>query len=493
MSKIRDVAKTRQCYCSKECFLRGWSNIPQEKWGKPEDEEPPIAEWKEVATKLSYCPGKEDIDCPLRLEITPLDKDGNTAKEGSLTITTGTVIPTPKEVRVRRMVTNGNHINAEWLNKQFKVMNWNVLADLYATESVYPYCEKWALSWTWRKHLIMKELKAHAADIITLQEVQKDAFDDWFRPGLQEAGYEGVFQNKKRDPIFHRGNYRAEGCATFYRTSRFRRIDKQVIDYDRLSHSELERHFSWEDPSDKIYQRLSKGNIALALHLEDQHMKVADRQSEQAGPNGGHTLVVVNTHILCDPRAADVKLWQTHLLVQHLKHMGWDQVPHLLAGDFNSTPESAVYQFLRNGRVTEKHEDLVHDPCGLLGRMMPHMTHDLQLATAYETCNGKEAPFTNYTEEFKGTLDYVWFSHQDLSVLAVTQVDDERDLKEETALPSSKRPSDHVSLVATFMFHDVPVPTSEHKVRQHAVNSVHHAYHMGLAGPGGWDYSMAGR
>ena len=61
-----------------------------------------------------------------------------------------------------------------------------MLADLYATESVfrlsfcdsrrsgifpytllsclpfapkvYPYCEKWALSWNWRKHLIMKAL-----------------------------------------------------------------------------------------------------------------------------------------------------------------------------------------------------------------------------------------------------------------------------------------------------------------------------------------------
>merc|ERR1712100_277008 len=35
-----------------------------------------------------------------------------------------------------------------------------------------------------------------------------------------------------------------------------------------------------------------------------------------------------------------------------------------------------------------------------------------------------------------------------------SQVDDEAQLTQETALPSSTRPSDHVSLVATFKFRD---------------------------------------
>merc|ERR1740121_3513367 len=78
------------------------------------------------------------------------------------------------------------------------------------------------------------------------------------------------------------------------------------------------------------------------------------------------------------------------------------------------------------------------------------------MATAYQTCNGREAQYTNYTEDFKGTLDYIWFSPDALAVLAISQVDDESQLTQETALPSSTRPSDHVSLVATFMFHDAP-------------------------------------
>jgi len=459
MSQIRDVAKTYNCYCSKECFLRGWHNLPQHMWGcKPDEDafEEPIAEWIEVASTRAYAPTQQDIDRPLRLDIIPVLKDGRDATIGGMSITTGTVIPTPKEARTRRMISNGGTFNAEWLSKQFKVMNWNVLADLYATESVYPYCEKWALSWTWRKHLILKELKSMAADIITLQEVQKDAYDDWFRPQLAEAGYEGIFQQKKRDPIFHRGKYTAEGCATFYKTTRFKRVDKHLIDYDKLSTAEVRNCITDNASAEKGLQRLLKGNIALGVVLEDLHIKTT-HNSQATGPGGGHVIYVVNTHILCDPGSADVKLLQAHLLLQTLKT--FSNMPLLICGDFNSTPDSAVYEYLRRGSVRQDHEDLRIDPCGLLKGLS--MRHSLAMATAYETCNGREAQYTNYTEDFKGTLDYIWFSPEVLAVLAISQVDDESQLSQETALPSSTRPSDHVSLVATFMFHDAPVDANE--------------------------------
>jgi len=453
-SQFRDVTKTFQYYCSKECFLRGWHSLPRSLWGPgPEDGAgaasggEPFAQWAEVATTRQYCPGPDDIDRPLRLDIIPVLKDGRDARAGGMSITTGTVIPTPKEARTRRMISRGGSFSAEWLIKQFKVMNWNVLADLYATEQYFPYCEKWALSWTWRKHLIIKELKSMTADIITLQEVQKDAFEEWFRPQLAEAGYEGVFQQKKREPIFHRGKYTAEGCATFYKTSRFHRLGKHVVDYDQLSANEL-RCLPNAHDAERGLQRASKGNIALELILEDLHIKVTSN-GQPSGPHGGHLLCVVNTHILADPGFADVKLWQSHLLVRSLEQTR-QHLPLLVCGDFNSTPESAVYEYLRRGTLRSDHEDLRRDPCGLLEYV--HMGHSLHMSTAYEACNGTEAHYTNYTEEFKGTLDYIFFSADTLQVLAISQVDEEAQLLSETALPSSTRPSDHVSLVATFMF-----------------------------------------
>merc|ERR1719456_1444883 len=132
-------------------------------------------------------------------------------------------------------------------------------------------------------------------------------------------------------------------------------------------------------------------------------------------------------------------------------------MPLLVCGDFNSMPDSAVYEYCQQGSVPQDHEDFKVDPCGILKQL--NGGHSLRMATAYETCNGREAHYTNYTEDFKGTLDYIWFTLDTLSVLAISQVDDESQLLQETALPSSTRPSDHVSLVATFMFKD---PPSEH-------------------------------
>merc|ERR1712203_367084 len=93
--------------------------------------------------------------------------------KNSKAVVTGTVIPQPKEARTRRMISYKGTFSAEWLNRQFKVLDWNVLAEIYATESQYPYSEKWALSWHFRKHLILEEIKSIDADIICLQEVQK--------------------------------------------------------------------------------------------------------------------------------------------------------------------------------------------------------------------------------------------------------------------------------------------------------------------------------
>jgi CCR4-NOT transcription complex subunit 6 len=291
-----------------------------------------------------------------------------------------------------------------------------------------------------------------AAEIITLQEVQKDAYEEWFRPELLAIGYESVFQQKKREPIFHRGKYTAEGCATFWKTSRFKRVEKQVIDYDK-SMAEHLRCMSNQQDMERGLQRAAKGNIALAVVLEDTTSKETN-----SGHAVGNMVCVVNTHILADPGFVDVKLWQAHLLVQAIEQAPWKHMPLIICGDFNSTPESAVYEYMHQGALRSDHEELRTDPCGLLQNVQ--FEHTLRLTTAYETCSGKEAEYTNFTEEFKGTLDYIFFGSNCLTVLAISQVDEEAQLKQETALPSSTRPSDHVSLVATFMFRNPPADMS---------------------------------
>lgn len=47
---------------------------------------------------------------------------------------------------------------------------------------------------------------------------------------------------------------------------------------------------------------------------------------------------------------------------------------------------------------------------------------DIQLQSAYRTVMGSEPPYTNYTGNFKGVLDYVWFSSPHIRPLAVAPV-----------------------------------------------------------------------
>jgi len=89
-----------------------------------------------------------------------------------------------------------------------------------------------------------------------------------------------------------------------------------------------------------------------------------------------------------------------------------------------------------------------------------HGLDRMRLLSGYPTVCKSEPRFTNFTSEFQGTLDYIWFSPNTLAILAISAVDDAKSLREECALPSSTRPSDHISLVCTLLF-STPGETGE--------------------------------
>merc|ERR1719277_2405863 len=151
--------------------------------------------------------------------------------------------------------------------------------------------------------------------------------------------------------MFHRGKYTNEGCATFWKPTRFRKTEKQVIDYDKLMEKQLQAIGGLD--SERSQQRASKGNIGLAVTLEDLNTK----GGWVPGPGGGPQLCVVNTHILADPGFTDVKLAQCHYLLDTLNSASsLKGIPCLICGDFNSTPDSAVYDYIRKGVLRSDHE-----------------------------------------------------------------------------------------------------------------------------------------
>jgi CCR4-NOT transcription complex subunit 6 len=95
------------------------------------------------------------------------------------------------------------------------VLTYNILAELYSTSQVYPYCPSWALAWSYRKKNIMREIGGYNADVLALQEVQADHYREYIEPEMRVLGYEGVFKKKTREAMGMDG--KMDGCAIFYK------------------------------------------------------------------------------------------------------------------------------------------------------------------------------------------------------------------------------------------------------------------------------------
>jgi CCR4-NOT transcription complex subunit 6 len=149
----------------------------------------------------------------------------------------------------------------------------------------------------------------------------------------------------------------------------------------------------------------------------------------------------------------------------------------LVAGDFNSTPGSPAHGLLTRGRVEPNALDAASDPLGILRDQ--RLSHQLPLSSAYsmlwnqpnsdqrvvrqkQRLNAKthEPAFTNFTRDFRGTLDYILFTHDSLMPMALLELPAEADLAPEGAkagdpvagLPNAQWSSDHVALLAEFHY-----------------------------------------
>lgn len=120
------------------------------------------------------------------------------------------------------------------------------------------------------------------------------------------------------------------------------------------------------------------------------------------------------------------------------------------------------------GHVDPSHPDLQVDPLNIL-RPASKLCHSLPLVSAYESfarMNGidptvekqrrrmdlttSEPQFTNCTRDFLGTLDYIFYTVDSLTVESLLELLDEDTLRKDTALPSPEWSSDHIALLVEF-------------------------------------------
>ncbi|KAG0303230.1 Glucose-repressible alcohol dehydrogenase transcriptional effector [Dissophora globulifera] len=357
--------------------------------------------------------------------------------------------PVPLPPPEREWITLEDDSGAATSQDTFTVFCYNILAENYATPQMYGYTPSWALTWEYRKELILQEILAYSADVVCLQEVELGQFEDYFKEQMkQQADYDGVFWPKSRAKTMPEKDRRVvDGCATFFKASKFSLVDKHLVEFNHIA---LQRP-DFRKTEDIFNRVMTKDNIAVIVLLEHKDTK--------------SRVVVANAHLHWDPLFKDVKLVQTAMMMDELDKLStqWahlpvagsnapsnssGKLPTIVCGDYNSERNSGVYEFLVKGSVAQGHDDFGDHAYGTY--TSEGLSHKMTLRSSYG--DGAELPFTNYTPPFVAEIDYIFYSSNYLSVLGLLGGVEKEYMSRVVGFPNAHFPSDHVPILAEFKF-----------------------------------------
>uniref|UniRef100_A0A158Q7K2 Endo/exonuclease/phosphatase domain-containing protein n=1 Tax=Elaeophora elaphi TaxID=1147741 RepID=A0A158Q7K2_9BILA len=336
-----------------------------------------------------------------------------------------------------------------------RVISYNVLANLYLDlkpkqEDLYfPYCSKDYQNYEYRYPILLREIPGYQADIIFLQEVDERLWLRFLPEVMSSCGYDCYFKKK--------GMKVNEGLVVCFRRKEFRHLESHDIWLPDLLNTEAY-------PENVDITELLKNNDELnAMFISKPaviQLLALDSSSQFSKENG--ILLLANTHLYFDPRFEIIKILQALLCARWIVRVATDYTNRnpgvklhiLFGGDFNSTPDGAVYQLLTTGNVSVRSEHYAysqHIEGAVNFAVQPSFpSFSLKLASL-----GDETQFTNYTRHyrydgqisgFEGCLDYIWGS-ANVKVQKVIPVPPKELAKKYVALPSKISPSDHLPLV----------------------------------------------
>ena len=352
--------------------------------------------------------------------------------------------------------------------EKFTAFTFNILCERYATTQQYGYVPENVLRWDYRKDLILNEIVERDADIVCLQELDRQSYDEFFRSNLAEHGYKGYYAQKSRAETLGDQAKFVDGCGTFWKDQTYVLLDSQHLVLGRKAVERPGAKAS-ADMLNRVWQRDDIATVAL---LENRAT--------------GSRIIVVNAHIFWNPAFKDVQLIQAAVLMEELskitekyskvgpcttkamyrfskpddaddepqpenapsmEYSSGPQIPMIICGDFNSGATSAVYDLLAHGNLESNHHDFADRNYGTFSDS--GMRHPFSLKSAYGSIG--ELPFTNYTPSFSDVLDYIWFSSNSLRVTAVLGKVDEDYLARVPGFPNFHFPSDHLALMGEFL------------------------------------------
>lgn len=349
-------------------------------------------------------------------------------------------------------------------NKPFSLLTWNILAQkLYDAqikrESNSDGIQQFGYVWLERLQWIIDTLAAVDADIVCLQEVDLELFNQDLLPAMNRLGYDGAVQGGKNVQEIKRRKgkgERAHAVATFWK-SRFGILN--VNGYDKVEGAVLAR------------------GRTLTTLLQDRR-------------EGSPILAVINCHLEGHPRQYSARIKQLQHAMDDLvvRCAGVPLNGLCIAGDFNcELQSSACSTYLKIGRVGKKgglggvHGTSANTippsilecqeaaecldpilewgnpiPNDELEKVQPHPFRANSLCSAYPNYLGQRDAREHFTfcarpNRPVAGLDQIWYSSLSLKRLALrkplaTSADRLRVLT--NGLPAQRQPSDHLPIGA---------------------------------------------
>jgi mRNA deadenylase 3'-5' endonuclease subunit Ccr4 len=250
-------------------------------------------------------------------------------------------IPLPVPAMVSRRTDS--KLNASQ-SQEISILSWNILANqLVKSAAAYPWLRTedqdrtWVLDRGWRLHALLVQIRAFNADVVCLQEVDKDLYSSWWVPEMKSLGYTGIVCTSTQ-----------YGEAIFWKHDNLALSEQHVVDYDDLTKELMD---SMSDTQLKRYSQqvmnVSTGRCGLVAKLKF----VQEQQTS--------TFFIATTHLWTSRsrNSPFLRILQYRRLTRFVEKRTENGQLAVVCGDFNAPYDSQLYNFASTGKL--KKESLV--------------------------------------------------------------------------------------------------------------------------------------
>lgn len=332
------------------------------------------------------------------------------------------------------------------------VMTYNVLAQSYTSHKVFSSSPRWTLRATPRRRANVQHICAHVedhnVDILCLQELESE-----LKAALSRQLSDFVFTAYKKRTAAN-GKEKRDGSGIFWRRDKFNCV------HDNAN----ENHIELNDISQDVNYLPLIGEADGARR--DCVCAVVCLQELETGI----TLVIACAHLFWNPIYPLVKLAQAirvrRAAIDLAEKHGAKHV--ILAGDWNSMPNSSAFSFLENGKVPVNHPEMLQlEDMDVLQYVNDESKAHFRLRSVHrfaataevdgdDPFGGRqseafESEITTFTCKFKGALDHIFVNDNKsrVHVVEVLSLPRPSDFKKLgiSGLPWANFPSDHLPVV----------------------------------------------